>query len=282
MIKEFLPSTPLAEVVFCFLDVETTGLHPQFGDRICEIALLRWVNGRTLERFQSLVNPGRPISPGAFAVNGISEAMVRDAPRFGELASRILSFLENAVIVAHNAPFDLGFLTAQLVDLRLPPPPNPVVCTLALARRCFQFPGYSLGVIARHLGIAVTQEHRAMADVELTREMFFLFMQHFQQQGITSLGELLALQGGSIPLPAPEAVILPPALDEALRRRSLLKLRYVSSRWTETQRIVEPIEVAAYGDYTYLVAFCHLRQEQRTFRLDRIVEMNLVEGGRKL
>ena len=267
----------LTEAIFCFLDVETTGLKPQFGDRICEIALLRWRNGQTLETFHSLVNPERPISPGAFAVNGITEAMVRDAPKFKELALQVLTFLKDTVIVAHNAPFDMSFLNFQLANLGLPLPRNPVLCTLSLARRCFCFPSNGLGAIARYLGVKVEQEHRAMSDVKTTREIFRLFLQDFRRKGLEYLGELIELQGGTIPIPTPEAVILPPPLEEAIHSQKPVQIRYLSYWGEETYRVIEPIEVINYGDCVYLTAFCHLRQEQRTFRLDRILEIHPIE-----
>lgn len=266
----------LRDTLFCFVDVETTGLHPQSGHRICEIALLHWRGGRDMEAFESLVNPGRPVSPGAYDFHGISDAMLRHAPSFGEIAPRVVAFLQDAVMVAHNAPFDLSFLYTQLAGLGFPMPANPVVDTLALARRCYCFPSNSLGNIARYLGIPLKGQHRARADVELTKEVFRLFLQDLERKGITSLGDLLEMQGGPVPLPTAETVVLPPLLEEALRGRRPLYLRYLSPRWQETSRVVDPIEVVAYQDRLYLVAFCRLRQEKRTFRLDRVLEMQLV------
>jgi len=107
-------SCPVDEVTFTVLDVETTGLNPQYGDRVCEIALLRCEGGRELGRFHSLVDPGRPISPGAFAVNRIRDEDLIGAPLFADIASTVLEMLGNSVLVAHNAPFDLGFLGSEL------------------------------------------------------------------------------------------------------------------------------------------------------------------------
>jgi DNA polymerase III epsilon subunit-like protein len=199
--------------------------------------------------------------------------MVKDAPRFGEVAFSVLDFLQDSVIVAHNASFDLGFLSKQLTDLRLPIPKNLALCTLTLARRCFRFPHYNLGFIAEIFGLKTEVRHRAMADVELTKGIFHFFLQHFRESGLTSLEELLELQGGSIPFLTIRGIVLPPALDEVLQTQGALKIRYISLHGEETSRIIEPIEVITNWDYIYLVAFCHLRKEKRTFRLDRILEM---------
>ncbi len=263
----------LDEITFAFLDVETTGLHPHFGDRICEVGILRCKKDEVEDSFESLINPGRSISPGASAVNGITDDMVKDKPKFSEIAGDLLKRLEGAAIVCHNAPFDLGFLGVQLKILRLPPPTNPVLDTLSLARKHYSFPSNSLGRVAGYLGIKMENEHRAMGDALATKDIFKVFLKDFRKRGVETLEGLLDLQGGSVPYPGTEEVFLPPIIDEAVRSRERVKIRYLSSYGQETIRSVEPIQATVYGDYIYLVAYCHLCKEERTFRLDRILEM---------
>jgi DNA polymerase-3 subunit epsilon len=262
----------LDEVTFAVLDVETTGLTPQFGDRICELALLRFRGDRELGRFHTLVNPQRPISPGAFAVNGIREQDLVDAPIFAEIAPRLLDLLEESTLVAHNAPFDLSFLAAefQICDLRLTA--NPIIDTLALARRCYRFPSNSLQTVARLLGVDTMGQHRALADVVTTKMVLERFLADLRQKGVVTLAELVAAQGGHVRWRERDAAPLPPQIDEALKSGGSLQLRYLSAAGEETQRLVSPLHVTAYSGHLYLVAFCHLRNEQRTFRLDRIVD----------
>ena len=265
--------TPLEEVTFTVLDVETTGLTPQFGDRVCEIAVLRFRGDRELGRFRSLVNPLRPISPGAFAVNGIRDEELADAPLFAEIVPTILGCLEDATLVAHNAPFDLSFIDAELGICRLPQLTNPVVDTLALARRCYRFGSNSLQSVARALGLVTRGEHRALADVVTTRQVLDRFVADLRYRSVFTLGDLLAAQGGCVELPERDAIPLPPEMEEALNTGGSLWFRYISAAGEETRREVTPLHVTSVGDCVYLVAFCHLRDEQRTFRLDRIVEM---------
>ena len=252
------------------VDVETTGLSPRYGDRVVEVGLLRSESG-AVTTFQSLVNPRRMISPGASAVHGITQAMVDAAPPFAEVAPRIWPFLDGAVLVAHNAPFDLSFLNAERAYLGIPPLANRVIDTLALARRYFQFPRNSLGLIAESLGIPAPVQHRALADVEITLRVLGRFVEELRPRGITSL-ESLCAPATSV-FDSDEVVSLPPPIAEALAARSRLQLRYLSSQGIETVREVEPMEVIPQGDYLYLRAFCHLRGDERTFRLDRILEM---------
>jgi DNA polymerase-3 subunit epsilon len=263
----------LDEITFTVLDVETTGLTPQFGDRVCEIALLRFKGDRELGRFESLVNPQRPISPGAFAVNGIRDQDVVHAPIFAEIAPAVLELLDHSTLVAHNAPFDLAFLEAEFQICDLPLIASPIIDTLALARRCYRFSSNRLQAVARHLGVDPVGQHRALADVVTTKMVLERFIADLGQQGVVTLAELLAAQGGYVGPHEREAIPLPPQIEEALKSGGSLQLRYLSAVGEETTRVVRPLQVTAHSGQLYLVAFCHLRNEQRTFRLDRIVDM---------
>jgi len=145
------------------IDVETTGIEPAGGHRICEVALLKFLRGDVIDSLVSFVNPLRPIPPGASAINGITDRMVAGAPLFGDLFPKILAFIDDDVLVFHNAPFDLSFLRAEAQLAGGKWPGNPVVDTLALARRTGRFRNHSLSTICRELGIDAAF-HRAEAD----------------------------------------------------------------------------------------------------------------------
>lgn len=272
--KELL-NKDLSEITFCVLDVETTGLNPKLGDRICEIALLKTRNQDTLGTFNTLVNPERPISPAASAINNISDGMVKNAPTFAEIAPEILAFTQDSVLVGHNTQFDMSFLHEQFESLSLPMPEYAVVDTLALARRHYQFASNSLGNVARAIGMEPENQHRALGDVLITKEIFESFLRDFRQRGIDTLHALLQLQGGSVSYPRRHEIVIPHVLEDALKNRRRLALKYVSAVAGISQRRVDPIEVNALGDNVYLVGYCHTARDRRTFRLDRIIEMRL-------
>ncbi len=274
MISSLL-STPLDDLTLVFLDVETTGLAPRLGDRVCEIAVVRSRVDLVQMTFQALVNPERSISPGAAAVNGLSDRDLANAPHFVDIADTVLSILSDAAVVCHNAPFDLGFLVTELRragrEFRVPV----VVDTLALARRCFSFGSNSLPRVAHALGIATPTSHRALADALTTREVYVRFVEHLWRQGARTLGDLVDAQGGPVAADNAVEIILPPAIAEALQSGQRLFLKYVDVQGELSERWVTPQEVKGIGDSLSLVAFCHLRQELRQFRLDRIIEMRL-------
>jgi DNA polymerase-3 subunit epsilon len=272
------PDQPLSEIPFAIFDVETTGLSPAYGHRVCEVGLLRLLDGVPVGQFESLVDPGRPISVGAYRVNRISADMLLDAPPFEQVADPLLALMDGAVLVAHNAPFDLGFLAAELEIAQLLPPEGPVVDTLTLARRAYSFARNGLQAVASALEIEAGPAHRAMGDVCTTRGVLEQILWDLDHRwGVTTLGGLLDFQGGPIPYPLPHILPLPPAIAEALESRGQVRMRYVDARGHETDRAVRPLRVHERRGHLYLLAHCYQAGELRTFRLDRVVEMS-VEG----
>jgi DNA polymerase-3 subunit epsilon len=111
--------------------------------KILDFGVAKFLRGDVIDSLVSLVNPLRPVSPGASAINGITDLMVAGAPHFIDLLPRILRFIENDVLVFHNAPFDLSFLRAESRLAGGEWPENPVVDTLVLARRTGRFRSHS-------------------------------------------------------------------------------------------------------------------------------------------
>jgi len=143
----------LISYTFAYLDVETTGLSPWFGDRICEIAVVRCEGDKVLDTFDSLLNPERPISPGAARVNGLKDSELQAAPRFMDIAERVMALVKDSVIVCHNVPFDLGFLSSELGRINKHLTTVLTLDTLEIAREHFDFDSNSLQSIAHWLDI---------------------------------------------------------------------------------------------------------------------------------
>lgn len=273
-----LPQDP-SQVYFAFLDVETTGLEPASGDKICEIAVLKTVNGEIADEFATLINPGRSIPERAVSIHGINQAMVHGAPLFREVANDLLDFLQDSVIVAHNARFDLEFLKTELRSLSISLPEYDVIDTLGIARRYYTFPSNSLGDIARYIGLPLDKQHRALADVTTTKDIFQFFLKDLERRGIrlTRLKDILKLQGKSVELRESNELILPTEIEHALREKSSLEIKYLSAYKEETStRIIEPFDISVSKTNTYIHAYCHLRKQRCTFRLDRILDIKTV------
>lgn len=258
----------LSSRTLAFLDTETTGLSPWFGDRICEIAILRCQGETLLDSFETLVNPHRPLSPGAARVNGLTELDLADAPLFAEIAPQVKLWLEDAIVVCHNAPFDLSFVHNEFNRLGQSFPPVTVIDTLALARSHFGFPSNGLQAIAAALGLERPGAHRALADVMTTRAVLEHFLVKLKR---LPLEELVSVY--TPPVAEPVVLDLPPLLEQALAAKKRLFIHYIDQKGTETRRWITPRQILAQNDYFYVFAHCHLRDEDRSFRLDRIVEM---------
>ena len=157
-------------------DTETTGLDPLAGDRVIEVACLELVRdlptGRAFHRF---IDPERDIDPDASRVHGLTRADLRGKPRFAEIAEEMLDFLGDGPLVAHNAPFDFGFLNAELARLRRPAlDRGRMVDTLALAKA--RFPGMpnSLDALCRRFNIDLSERttHNALLDCRLLAQVY--------------------------------------------------------------------------------------------------------------
>ena len=196
----------LAYVVF---DTETTGLFPERGDEIVQLAAVRIVNGRRVpgEALDLLVNPGRPIPRASSAIHGVTDAMVADAISVQEAVERFHSFAEGAVIVAHNAPFDMAFLSRREAELGIRFV-NPILDTVLLSAAVFGLSeNHTLDDLVNRLGVDLpsSQRHTAMGDTMATAEVFLKLKQVLQARGIERLNEVLTevkrydrlLQGGS-------------------------------------------------------------------------------------
>lgn len=268
----------VSAVPLVFVDVETTGLRAVYGDRVCEIAILRVESGEVVDALQRLVNPQRPMGEGAFRVHGISDEMLADAPPFSEIVPDVLALLEGAAFVGHNAPFDLGFVAAELAIAHMPMPPLVAFDTLRLARARYTLPSYALGRVAASLGADVRgQAHRAMVDVLFTRYVFERLMVDLAEAGIRTVQQYLDVQGGAITTTPFPNIEVPPLIQEALRRETFLYLRYLAENGAETERMVRPIAVFERDGSLFLLAHCLLRDARRTFRVDRILDIDLVD-----
>jgi DNA polymerase-3 subunit epsilon len=165
------------------LDFETTGLSPARGDRITEVAALRIVDGKIADRFVSLVNCGVRIPSFVTSLTGITQSMVDSAPPASRVVPRLLDFIGTDALAAHNASFDLKFLTEESRRIGMTPRHDATICSLMLSRRVF--PGlasYKLGALASRLDIRFAgKAHRAEADAEVSTHLLLHIGGHLRR-----------------------------------------------------------------------------------------------------
>ncbi|MCM8760871.1 MAG: exonuclease domain-containing protein [Candidatus Omnitrophica bacterium] len=266
----------LREASFTVFDVETTGLYPYSGDRICEIGAIKFSPARKVKKFHTLIDPRRPISAAAFKVNGITEDMLRGKPCIEDVLPSFMKFIEGSILVAYNAGFDVGFLEAALGPNKATLEGYYIIDALKLARTLFPDIGrYDLANVVRSLGIHPRREHRALSDAFMTLEVFKKELAILKSLGISTVESIENVSSKKI---SPLRLVSDWRLrqiEEAIREQKKLNITYKSS-WnnTLTQRIITPKKIRSGYDRSYIVAHCHLRNQERVFRLDCIVDMD--------
>ena len=265
---------------FIALDLETTGLSA-VTDRIVEIAAVRFrETGETIDSFQSLVNPERPVSPGAYAVHGLSDQELAQAPPAREVLPEFLEFLgdpDRSALIAHNASFDAGFLGSELKRAGLGIPAHSLYDTLALSRALLpMLASHRLDSVAKHFELDPAGVHRAMADTLLVKQIWLRLGVH------RNLGHAISFRM----FDARDKVALPEgweALEQAVARRVILRIEYEGGTRGTAPRSVTPRRLESRGGSMFLVAFCHLDSLEKSFRVDRILAIEFTpETGQQV
>ncbi len=271
-------SMKLEEVEFTIFDTETTGLEPESGDRIVEIAAIRFKGARKLATFQSMVDPLRQISPAAFAVNRITSDMLLGAPAIEAVMPEFMRFIAGSCLCSYNAPFDLGFLDNEIRLCGLKALEDITAADiLKMARRLL--PGlerYSLWFVAGKLGIENKQEHRALSDVQMEREVFSRLIGLLSVKGIADFDSFLSLFGVNKRLAEEINNQKISRIQEAIGLGVKLKIKYISSNAAISEREVVPKEIVRENNRAYLLGHCCLRNEERTFRIDGILHLEIL------
>lgn len=198
---------PLRHGTFVVVDLETTGTSPASGAMITEIGAVKIRGGEVLGEFHTLVNPGSPIPPFITVLTGITDAMVAPAPLFDEVLPAFLEFCGSAsetILIAHNAPFDIGFLKAASETHSYNWPNFRVLDTVKIARKTLtkdETPNVKLGTLAQYFGLADPPTHRALDDARATVHIFHHLLERLGNVGVETLDDL---QNFAHPLTAAE------------------------------------------------------------------------------
>jgi len=177
--------------VYAIIDIETTGLSPK-RERITEVAIFVHDGQSVVDQYSTLINPERLISPVVTSLTGITNSMVEDAPKFYEIAKRIVEITKECVFVAHNASFDYNFIKEEFHNLGYEFN-RKTLCTVKLSRKLIPgHPSYSLGNITQRLGISIEGRHRAAGDALATVQLFEHLLQ-IEGNGGDSFSEVSAI-----------------------------------------------------------------------------------------
>ncbi len=178
------------EEEFVVFDIETTGLNSHTNE-IIEIGAVKIKAGRIVDRYSQLINPGRPIPYHITEITSITDEQVANEPKIDEVIGKFVDFIGDAVLVAHNAPFDMGFIKRDIkkylnIDLQ-----SSVIDTLQMARDLFpDLKKYGLGDLNKTLGLALEKHHRAVDDSQATANMFIIFLDKYKEKGLEYMKDI--------------------------------------------------------------------------------------------
>lgn len=198
------------DTTYCVLDLETTGFSFR-TEKITEVGIMKVKNGEVIDEFSCFVNPEKPIPQRVIEVTNITDDMVKDAETIETVMPKIIEFVGDSVLVAHNADFDIGFLkyNAKALGLTLD---NTYLDTLRLAKELFpEYKKYKLGIIAENLGIKVEVAHRALDDVDTTVKVLNVMFEMIKEKGVKTVDDIDKLNSGNADykrLPSYHAIIL--------------------------------------------------------------------------
>lgn len=269
----------LLDIEFVSFDTETTGLSP-IAARLVELSGVKFRLGdERVETFSQLINPECDIPYEATAVHGITQSMVADCPTFAEVVPQFFSWINNdkAVLVAHNAPFDVGFLRVAFAKLKQDAPGHYVLDTLTLTRQLLtDAPNHQLGTIVEFLSLEQGGYHRALADSHHVRNILLKITQMHESitmwqhlcelYAILKLNEELELQ-----MPVPEYIqVSLDLINLAIAQDGAVAFRY---NGLGRERKVKPQALIQSRGLHYLTAYCFHFAAERTFRLDRMSQL---------
>jgi DNA polymerase III subunit alpha, Gram-positive type len=183
----------LDSLEYVVLDIETTGLEPA-NSEITEIGAFKMKGKEVQDLFSSLIKPNNPISEKITELTGIDDEMVKDSPPVKQVLPKFIDFIGNAILVAHNANFDIGFLKHHLKQSNNLEMNNSVVCTVKLARYLLpNLYNHKLHTVATHFNLKVENRHRAVGDAEITYQVWNHFIDMLKEKGINNRRELDSL-----------------------------------------------------------------------------------------
>lgn len=266
------------EITFVAFDTETSGAFP-VGFEIVEIGAVKWKNGQILDRFQALLKPRVPMGEEVIKIHGITNEMVAESPSLDQILPDFMAFLGEAVLVAHHAPFDLGFLVYDLERLGLRIPTAPALCSSLLARRLIpESANHRLQTLVAFLNLGENRAHRALDDAESCQRLSEICFQRAGEDA--SLAEVVNKMGKRIAwsdyLVLNSGVPEHKMVVEAVRSKKDLDFIYEGGSAKGLTRRMTPIGLVRNPDGDFIQGLCHIDRASKRFYLGRIKEMQIV------
>jgi DNA polymerase III subunit epsilon len=244
--------------IFIGFDTETTGKYP-IESEICEIAAAKYHNGKIIDTFQSLIKPIRPMGEEVIKIHGITNEMVQDAPPLKDVLPGFHKFIQDGTLIAHHAPFDMGFISLGFEACGLELPSKPVICSSRLSRNVIKdSKNHKLQTLIPHLGITQGAAHRALDDAIACLQVALHCIVRAQ---LKSLEDIFQMQDGELfwkDYSMDELKFKSKSLGiliEAMYQRTRVRMTYKNGGTPGRERLIEPIGLVRSPDGDFFVAY---------------------------
>ncbi len=273
MNKKSYLDTAWPELSFVAFDTETSGAYP-IGNEIVEVGLVRWEGGKEVASYDKLIRPRKPMGEEVIKIHGITNEMVETAPPMSEVIKDVSDFIGDSVLIAHHAPFDLGFLVWDLERFGFSLPTTPPLCSSLIARKVIKgSDNHKLQTLIKHLKIEAGPAHRAESDARACLEVA---LHCFRQIGEkATLKDLMKLQGKDLSwknysIQEFKADPHLKGLVEALEKDQNVEFVYLSGSMKGKTRKAVPYGIVRNPDGDYLSALCLVDNVKKRFYLKAI------------
>lgn len=266
------------DVTFVAFDTETSGAFP-VGFEIVEMGAVKWRGSQILDSFQALIKPAVPMGEEVIKIHGITNEMVADAPSIDAVLPQFMQFLGDAVLVAHHAPFDLGFLVYELERFGFKIPSTPALCSSLLARRLIpESENHRLQTLVKFLNLGENKAHRALDDAESCQRLVEICLNRVGDS--SSLAEVVNKMGKRIAwadytlLSSGQAELK--LLVEAVQNKKDVDFIYQGGSSKGLTRRMTPVGIVRNPDGDFVQALCHIDKALKRFYLGRMTDLQIV------
>lgn len=263
---------PWPEYEFVAFDTETSGAYP-IGYDIVEFGAVKWKSGKIIDTYQTLLKPREPMSDFVIGIHGITNEMVADAPMMKDKIGEIKRFFEGSILMAHHAPFDMGFVAFEFEKHKVPFPSEPALCTSLLSRQMItESPNHKLQTLITVLGLDRGAAHRAQDDA---RNCLSVGLESMKRLGEQTLLESVLKKQGKILTWDKYNILnsshpLMSRIVEAIYERLPLDIVYDGGSTAGETRRIGPIGVVRNPDGDYIMAKCFRDAVQKRFYIAKI------------
>lgn len=258
-------------------DTETSGAYP-LESEIIELGAVKWFQGKIVGKFQTLLKPSKTLVPENIRIHGITNEMVAEAPLMKDQILKFCEFIDGSILLAHHAPFDLGFLTIDIENAKLRFPENILMCTSLLSRALLTTTNHKLQTLVKELKLTGGDAHRAYDDAYACLQVFFKSVEKLDAP--VTVERLLEIQKKPIEWvnykisESEDRKIL--QLAEAIKKNKQIQMIYEGGQTKSAPRPITPHGIVRNPDGDYIHAECGLDMQRKRFYIGKILE--IIEG----